>query len=115
VLELMEAEADARRPRANQIQDAIRQATARVRQASEAITEASIRVAHEQQMDFLPAAAPFGKTWHELVLKDMVAEAARRGLDGVAWTSGQQQIARYKSQDDGLDERQKEGMRKFYD
>ena len=39
--------------------------------------------------------APFAKTWHELVLKRMLRWAAEKGFDKVAWTTGEQQAARY--------------------
>ena len=39
--------------------------------------------------------APFKKTWHELGLKRAIAEAAERGDDRIAWTTGAQQADRY--------------------
>ena len=39
--------------------------------------------------------APFAKAWHELVLKRMLRWAAEKGFDKVAWTTGEQQAARY--------------------
>jgi hypothetical protein len=43
----------------------------------------------------LPPAAPFPKTWHELVAKRMLRWAAARDFDRLAWTTGKQQIARW--------------------
>lgn len=39
--------------------------------------------------------APFKKTWPELAFKRMVRWAAENGFDSVAWTTGEQQAARY--------------------
>lgn len=39
--------------------------------------------------------APFKKTWQELALKRIVREAAEKGYDKVAWTTGEQQAERY--------------------
>ena len=39
--------------------------------------------------------APFKKTWHELALKRMIRYAAENGYDKLAWTTGEQQAARY--------------------
>jgi hypothetical protein len=39
--------------------------------------------------------APFKKTWPELLLKRMVRYAAENGYDGVTWTPGAEQVARY--------------------
>jgi len=45
--------------------------------------------------DGLPPEAPFAKTWHELAMKTMLYIAAREGCDGLAWTSGIMQAARF--------------------
>lgn len=55
--------------------------------------------------------APFKSTWHELVFKRMLRYAADNGFERIAWTNGNQQIARYP----GLDAAQAKGMREFYD
>jgi hypothetical protein len=39
--------------------------------------------------------APFKKTWHEFVMKRLIREAAEKGFDRVAWTTGEQQAERY--------------------
>ena len=39
--------------------------------------------------------APFRKTWHEFVLKRLIREAAEKGYDKIAWTTGEQQAERY--------------------
>lgn len=39
--------------------------------------------------------APFKKTWHEFVLKRLIREAAEKGFDKIAWTTGEQQAERY--------------------
>lgn len=41
------------------------------------------------------ANAPFSKTWHEMVMKRTLRMAAEGGYDRVAWTTGEQQAARY--------------------
>ena len=40
-------------------------------------------------------AAPFEKQWHEVAMKRMLRLAADEGFDKVAWTTGEQQRARY--------------------
>lgn len=42
-----------------------------------------------------PPAAPFEKNWHELAMKRILRFAAENGYDKVAWTTGDQQAARY--------------------
>jgi len=39
--------------------------------------------------------APFRSTWHEFVLKRLIREAAEKGYDKIAWTTGEQQADRY--------------------
>lgn len=39
--------------------------------------------------------APFKKNWHELTMKRMLDWAVKNGFDKVAWTTGEQQAARY--------------------
>jgi hypothetical protein len=39
--------------------------------------------------------APFKSTWHELAMKRMLRYAAESGYDQLAWTTGEQQAARY--------------------
>lgn len=39
--------------------------------------------------------APFRKTWHEFVMKRLIREAAEKGYDKIAWTTGDQQAERY--------------------
>lgn len=39
--------------------------------------------------------APFKTTWHELAMKRMLRYAAENGYDRIAWTTGEQQAARY--------------------
>ena len=39
---------------------------------------------------------PLTKTWHENVLKQIIKEATEKGMDRVSWTTGQQQVDRYK-------------------
>ncbi len=38
---------------------------------------------------------PFAKTWHELVLKRILRWGVEHGFDKIAWTTGEQQAARY--------------------
>jgi len=42
-----------------------------------------------------PPDAPFQTDWHELVFKRALREAAESGADKMAWTTGEQQAARY--------------------
>lgn len=42
--------------------------------------------------------APFKKTWHELALRRMIRYAAENGYDGIAWTTGTMQVARYENE-----------------
>lgn len=39
--------------------------------------------------------APFKKTWHELAMKRMMKYSVDNGYDSIAWTTGEQQAARY--------------------
>ena len=39
--------------------------------------------------------APFKQSWHELVMKRMLRQAAEKGYDQLAWTTGDQQAALY--------------------
>jgi len=39
---------------------------------------------------------PFADSWHELAIKTMLYVAAGSGVDGVSWTTGAQQVARWK-------------------
>jgi hypothetical protein len=39
--------------------------------------------------------APFKSDWHELIIKRMLRHAAENGYDRLAWTTGDQQAARY--------------------
>ena len=39
--------------------------------------------------------APFKKTWHELVFKQLLRKAAESGKDYLSWTTGEQQAERY--------------------
>lgn len=41
------------------------------------------------------ADAPFKKSWHELVFKNLLRKAAESGKDFLAWTTGEQQAERY--------------------
>lgn len=52
------------------------------------------RQAEAQEYDLIPA-APFEKNWHELAMKRILRFAAENGYDKVAWTTGDQQAARY--------------------
>ena len=54
--------------------------------------EEAIRISNRQGQ--VPA-APFSKTWHELVFKRALRDAVEGGYDKFAWTTGEQQAARY--------------------
>jgi hypothetical protein len=62
---------------------------------SRASTESeSIRLFNKKRSLGVPD-APFKKTWHEFALKKILRMAAENGYDRVAWTTGDQQAARY--------------------
>lgn len=48
---------------------------------------------HEDQQQKMPAI--FVKHWREIAFKWAIRQAAEQGLDGVAWTNGEQQAERY--------------------
>lgn len=54
--------------------------------------------AREKALAAQPPMAPFADNWHEYAFKYALRLAAERGLDGVAWTTGIQQTARYSDQ-----------------
>lgn len=63
----------------------------------EARNNDDFRQSHPQGQGFTPS-APFvtdTKSWTALALKRMIAYAAENGFDRVAWTTGEQQAARY--------------------
>lgn len=43
-----------------------------------------------------PPAAPFSRTWHELVLRRLIRRAASQGDERIYWTTGRQQIERWQ-------------------
>lgn len=49
---------------------------------------------HDVARDGVPD-APFKQSWHELAMKRMLRYAAENGYDKIAWTTGEQQAARY--------------------
>lgn len=60
----------------------------------EGATNAAINELNRKADSTVPD-APFKKTWHEFVLKRMIREAAEKGYDKIAWTTGEQQAERY--------------------
>lgn len=56
--------------------------------------------------------APFKDSWPDLALKKALLLAVEEGHDSIAWTTGEQQVERYGSM---LTEKQRNGLRKFYD
>jgi hypothetical protein len=62
--------------------------------ASARYTELTREIDKLRGRDAVPD-APFKTTWHELAMKRMIRYAAERGYDQVAWTTGEQQAARY--------------------
>jgi len=38
--------------------------------------------------------APFKKTWPEMIMRDVIADAVNKGKDGIAWSTGKIQVAR---------------------
>lgn len=59
--------------------------------------------------------APFKKNWHELLLKRVLREAAEKGYDKLAWTTGEQQSERYPIEEDEAKQAMASGMKGFYD
>ena len=55
------------------------------------------------------ADAPFKKNWYELTMKRLIKYAVDNGYDGIAFTSGDMQVARYAGMDNA------EGLKGFYD
>jgi hypothetical protein len=55
--------------------------------------------------------APFKTSWPDLTFKRMMRYAADNGFQRIAWTNGDQQVARYP----GLSEKAQGGLREFYD
>ena len=53
--------------------------------------------------------APFKKNWYELTMKRLIKYAVDNGYDGIAFTSGDMQVARYAGMDNA------EGLKGFYD
>ena len=47
-----------------------------------------------RKTDMVPD-APFKKTWPELLMKRMIRYASENGYDGISWTPGEEQAARY--------------------
>jgi hypothetical protein len=64
----------------------------------EAIAEARRRLREQPASTSLSKMvpdAPFKKSWHELVFKQMLRYAAENGFDSIAWTTGDQQNERW--------------------
>ena len=55
------------------------------------------------------ADAPFKKNWYELTMKRLIKYAVDNGYDGIAFTSGDMQVARYSGMSNP------EGLKGFYD
>tara|TARA_R100000231_G_C5278810_1_gene150965 strand:- start:120 stop:800 length:681 start_codon:yes stop_codon:yes gene_type:complete len=64
-----------------------------------------------QGVDFSIPDAPFKKNWYELTMKRLIKYAIDNGYDGIAFTSGDMQVARYP----GMDEPKRLGLKGFYD
>lgn len=60
----------------------------------EAVQIASRQESRHAGVDLVPN-APFRNTWHEFVMKRLIRMAADGGYQSVAWTTGNQQNARY--------------------
>lgn len=71
--------------------------------------QADRAAAHDARVEGVPD-APFKTSWDELMFKRALRYAADAGYDRIAWTTGEQQIARYGA----LDARQQQGMLDFY-
>jgi hypothetical protein len=54
----------------------------------------ALQYGHYKSQEGVPP-APFKSDWHELVMKRMLRHAAENGYDQIAWTTGDQQAARY--------------------
>ena len=58
---------------------------------------------------------PFADSWHELAIKTMLYMAAMSGVDGIAWTTGAQQVERWKHYYVNNDTKALTGLSTFYD
>ena len=67
-----------------------------VKTSEDAVAEARRRaVAEPQRTRGGVPDAPFKKTWPELLMKRMIRYASENGYDGISWTPGEEQAARY--------------------
>ena len=83
----------------------------------DAIDQAYREAQQEKHGSKVPSAPFVGKTeaWTALALKRMIRYAAENGFDRVAWTTGEQQNARYPGGGDERAAKQASGMQTFYD
>ena len=58
------------------------------------LSDVDMGVVYDEDRKKVPN-APFEKNWHELAMKRILRFAAENGYDKVAWTTGDQQAARY--------------------
>ena len=69
------------------------------RTAEEAIAEARRRIGDPLRSgrDPLPPPAPLSTTWHETAFRRMLYEAAATGMDRLTWSTGDEQLDRWKT------------------
>jgi len=58
---------------------------------------------------------PFADSWHELAIKTMLYIAAKSGVDGISWTTGVQQVERWKHYYANNNTTALMGLHTFYD
>jgi len=54
--------------------------------------------------------APFKRTWYKIPLRDTVQEAVKAGDEGITWTTGKQQAARYNRFADAYEWKKEKGV-----
>lgn len=85
-------------PNSEQMSWQIRNAMTPEEQAKFDTLNIAVNKAAETKRDMMQGAvpdAPFKQSWHELVMKRMLREAAEKGYDRLAWTTGDQQAGLY--------------------
>lgn len=65
------------------------------------LLEKKLHQLHNDRSDLVfngtPSSAPYSKTYHEFVLKNLIRKAAEGGYDSIGWTTGQIQEDRWSS------------------
>jgi hypothetical protein len=79
----------------NRLNDAETQYTGPYGEALRRFGDAEVALTKVRRVDGGVPDAPLKKTWHEMMLKRMIREAAEKGYDQLAWTPGEVQNDRY--------------------